>query len=169
MRTTSINQPKSINILDLVLIIWGCVMLPLWVLGFYQSVKEDTLEMQGLVMSAAALVVSLCFITTPLFRRQAAITALIFSGAFTIAAFVYNTSSINLLISGLVISTLFLLTPSIFLLLSSIPSYHTQPFVAATFPVGIRNRSSRELLFIALCIVLLLVVIAGMYGLGFAR
>ena len=166
MKTTSLDQPKKINILDLILIIWGCVMLPFWMLLFYQSFKEDTLEMQGLVMSFAAFIVSLCFITASLFRRQATIIALIFSGAFTVASLVYNTSSPTLFVGGLVFSALFLLTPSIFLLLSSIPRYRTQPFAAATFAVGIRSRSPKELLFILFCVVLLLVVIAGIYGLG---
>lgn len=79
MQNNWVGQPRRVNVFTFLNILWGCVMLPLWTLGVYYSFKEGPIEIQGLVMSSAALVVSLCLIVSPLFRRNAAITALMFS------------------------------------------------------------------------------------------
>lgn len=165
MRNTIEVQSQRVTILNFLFIIWGCVMLPLWTLGVYYSFKEGPIEIQGLVMSSAALVVSLCLIVSPLFRRNAAITALIFSFIFTAANFVYNTGSINQIISGLILGVLCLVMPSIFLLRSSIS--RTQPFAATTFTMTTQRLSYRAIGLIVLCLLLLLVVIGALYGLGF--
>ena len=115
MQNNLVGQPKRVNIFAFLNILWGYAMLPLWTLGVYYSFKEGPIEIQGLVMSSAALVVSLCLIVSPLFRRNAAITALMFSFIFTAANFVYNTGSINQMISGLILGVLCLVVPSIFL------------------------------------------------------
>lgn len=140
-------------------------MLPLWTLGVYYSFKEGPIEIQGLVMSSAALVVSLCLIASPLFRRNAAIAALIFSSLFTAANFVYNAGSINQMGSGLILGILCLVTPSIFLLRSSIS--HPQAFATTTLTMSTQRLSYREAGLIVLCVVLLLIVIGALYGLGF--
>ena len=54
-------------------------MIPLWALIFYQSFKEGPLEMQGLIMSAAALGVSLAWLASAFSRRGAAAAALLLS------------------------------------------------------------------------------------------
>lgn len=167
MNNQFVVQPKRINTLDFLLIIWGCVMAPLWTLGFYQSFKEGTLEIQGLVMSTAALVVSVCLIINPFLRRQVAIVGVIFSVVFMVANLVYNASSIDVLIAGLVFASLFLFAPSALLLLSSIPRYRTQLFADSTFALSIQNWTRKEMLFLLLFIVLLLVVIGSLYGIGF--
>jgi hypothetical protein len=136
------NPSASVNILSLLFITWGCVMFPLWGLGLYYSFKEGPIEVQGLVMSSAALVVSLCLIVSPLFRRNAAITALIFSSLFTVANFVYNTGSINQMSSGLIWGILCLVLPSVFLLRLSMP--RPQTFATTTFATATQRLSYRE-------------------------
>lgn len=165
MRNTIGNRLRRVSPLHLLLIGWGSVMLPLWTLGIYYSFKEGSIEIQGLVMSSIALVVSLCLIASPLLSRNAAITALIFSSLFTVANFVYNTGSINQMSSGLILDILCLVLPSIFLLRSSMP--RSQTFATTTFTTATQRLSYREVSLIVLSLVLLLVVIGALYGLGF--
>ena len=156
-----VDQPKRVNIFHVLMIVWGCGMLPLWGLGFYYSFKEGPILIQSLVMSMAAIVVALCFIVSPFFRRAAAVIALVFSGVFTFANFVYNAYSGEMLTTGLVFAIVFFLLPSLALLLSSMPRYQAQFSARATFALDTRTW------FIGgIAIFLLLVVLGGLYGLG---
>lgn len=162
MRTTFVNQGKKINMIEILVFAIGCANLPLWTLGVYQSFKEGPIEIQGFIMSSAALAVSICWITTTLFRRKAAIAALIFSCLFLVANFIYNTNSLNQLITGLVFGLLFLGLSTIYLFCS-----HTQGASAMTNTVGRPTWTSWGILSGLLFVFLFLVMLIGIYGLGY--
>ena len=167
METNYTNQPRQIQLFDLLIVILGCGMLPLWALGLYYSFHEGPVMLQSLVMSSAALVVSICFMVATLLRREAATTALIFSTGFIAANLIYNVHSTTQLGIGFVLAFVFLFLPSLLLLLSSMPRSREQFFAAATLTLDMQTWSPKSVGLFLLCIVLLLVVLAGLYGLGF--
>jgi len=165
MRNRIVDQAKNINILNFLVTGWGIVMLPLWVLIFYYSFKEGPLEIQGLVMSSLAIGVSLCFISTPLWKRPAAVIALVFGCVFTGANFIYNIESTNLLISGTVFSTLCLVLPSILLL--RLPVLQSRSFGEAISTAPTPQGSYQRLGLLIVCLVVLLGMAVALYGVGF--
>lgn len=161
MRNNYINQPMRVNIFHILIIVLGCGMLPLWGLGFYNSFKEGPILVQSLLMSTSAIVVAFCFIVSSIFRRAAAVIALVCSGIFISANLIYNAYSVEILSIGLVFAFVFFLLPSVALLLSSLPRYQEQFALRTTFTLNPQNW------FIGgLAILLLLVILGALYGLG---
>lgn len=154
-----------INLFDLLIVLWGCGMLPLWGLGLYYSFKEGPLLVQSLVMALAALGVALCFIAAPLLRLRKGIAAagLIFAAGFTLAHLLYNANEPAILYSGLVFALIFFWLPGVLLFLSALPPYQTRFF---TNTATVINPSVWLLLVVGIGLFLLL--LGGLYGFGFS-
>lgn len=165
MANNYMTQPsKRIYLFDVVIILWGCGMLPVWILGFYYSFNEGPLLIQSFVMSMAAILVSLCLIVSPLAKRGAAIAAFSFSIGFTIANLVYNIHLIGELVSGLTISVVCFFIPSILLLLVSFPNYNERIFTRFNSTI-----TSLSWVIGGIALLLLLFLFFGVYGIGFSH
>ncbi|MCX6048387.1 MAG: hypothetical protein NT075_25065 [Chloroflexi bacterium] len=162
MKHHQVYRPMRVNLFDLLIILWGCGMLPLWGVGLYSSFEEGPL-VQSLVMPLTALVVAFCFIVAPLcsLRKGVAVLALLCTAGFTVAHIVYNAGTLALLIFGLGFALVFFWLPTILLFLSSLPRYHVRFFAAADMVVNARFWG-----ILALAVAMLLVLIGGLYGFG---
>ncbi|MFN8494970.1 MAG: hypothetical protein U0350_45625 [Caldilineaceae bacterium] len=158
-------RPISINLFDLLMVLWGCGMLPLSGLDLYSSVKEAPILVQSLVLSLAALGAALCFVIAPLlrYRKGIASVGLIFAAGFTVAHLIYNGSTFTLLLSGLTFALIFFWLPGVLLFLSSLPHYQARFFGRMSIPVN-----AKFWLILMILVGLLFLVLGGLYGIGFS-
>ncbi|GEM_PF-5038689 len=151
---------NNMSKIELLIALWGCAMLPLWSLGIYQALKEGTIFVQGLVMSSAAVGVSLCFVVAPIARRRAAWLAILCMAVFAVANMGYNQHSLTQLGIGFVFAFACFLAPTLLLLRATTVSVLDRQVTTANLA------SSTHKWRFVVATLLILLAIAVLYGLG---